>query len=306
MTRVPTLYAFERSLDAMGERRAALVKTQQQLSTGRRIDTPSDDPLAAAQAERTRSQLARMAIEKRMTGFARDMLGQAESTMGSVGEVLQVARESLVAAGNGALAPADRALIAQRLRATREELLGLANQRDGAGGYIFGGQGSTRAPFTASGALAYGPNAGEQATGLDASWTTSQDGRAVFIDLTAGGASQSIFKTLDDAIALLEDPSSAGAVLGAGLGTAMAGVDAALERLLVMRTGAGEQLRAIDARERLIDSGEIEARGRLSSLLDVDPAAAISDFQNNHTTLDAAMSAYAQVARLSLFDYLRS
>lgn len=303
MTRIPTLFAFERSLEAMNQRRAAMVQDQQQLATGKRIATPSDDPLASAQAAGIRSQLARMALEERMMGFARSMLAQAENTMAGAGDALQFAREQLVAAGNGAYAPADRALIAQQLEGTREQLLVLANQRDGAGGYVFGGQGTTVAPFDpATGAPRTPPNAGEQSTGLDASWTTSQDGRAIFGDPAAG---TSVFDTLDAAIALLRQvPAPNSDTLDAGLRTAMEGVDATLERLLLARTKAGEQMRAIDARERVLESGELEATGRLSALVDTDYAAAISRFQNNQTALEAAMTTYAQVSRLTLFDYL--
>lgn len=304
MNRIATLFAFERSLDAMNERRAALTQAQLQMSTGKRVNAPSDDPLGAAQAERARSQVARIGIERRMIDFARTMLGQADNAMASAGETLQVAREGLVAAGNGALSATDRALIAQKLRASRDELLTIANQRDGAGGYVFGGQGSTRAPFADSGALAWLPNAGEQATGADVPFTTSQDGRAVFMDLAAAGTPQSIFQTLDDAIALLENPGASGAAVTAGIGSALDGVDGALERVLVTRTRAGEQLRAIDARQRLLESGEIEASGRLSELVDVDYASAITRFQQNQTALEAAMATYAKVARLSLFDFL--
>jgi len=304
MTRIPALYAFERSLEAMNERRVALTQSQMQLSTGKRVNAPSDDPLGAAQAERARSQMARLDIERRMNDFARSMLGQADNAMAGASETLQVAREGLVAAGNGALAPADRALLAQKLRSARDELLAIANGRDGAGGYIFGGQGSARAPFDASGAPTWQPHAGEQSTGLDGSFTTSQDGRAVFVDLDGTGTRQSIFQTLDDAISLLEDAGATGDARAAGLGTALNGVDAALERLLLARTRAGEQLRAIDARERLIESGEIELSARLSDLVDADYASAITKHQQNQTALEAAMITYAQVARLNLFQYL--
>lgn len=303
MTRIPTLFAFERSLDAMNQRRAAMAQDQLQLSTGKRIATPSDDPLGSAQAAGIRSQLSRMALETRMMDFARNMLAQAENTMAGVGDALQFAREQLVAAGNGAFGPVERALIAQQLQGTREHLLALANQRDGAGGYVFGGQGTAVAPFdTVSGAPMTPPNAGEQSTGLDASWTTSQDGRAVFGDPAAG---TSVFDALDAAIAILRQvPAPDAATLGAELRTSMQGVDSALERLLLARTKAGEQMRAIDARERVLESGELEATGRLSALVDTDYAAALSRLQNNHTALEAAMATYAQVSRLTLFDYL--
>ncbi len=304
MTRIPTLYAHQRALDAMAQRRTALNADQLQLSTGKRVNDPSDDPLAVAQAERLRSQLARISIENRMIGFARQMLSTAESTLGQVGDSLQFARENLVAAGNGAMSAGDRALIAQQLSGVREQLLTLANRRDGAGGYVFGGQGTATAPFDVQGnpvAPAPGPHPGEQQTGLDASYTTSMDGRAVFVD-AAGGAT--LFQQLDDVVAALEDAGADPASVSAKVSTTIDVLDAGLERVLMARTRAGEQLRAIDAHESALASGDLDARERLSDLVDIDYAAAISSFQNNRTSLEAAMTTYAQIARLSLFDYL--
>lgn len=309
MTRIPTMHAHQRALDAMAQRRSALTNDQLQLSTGKRVNDPADDPLAAAQAERLRSQLARISIENRMIGFARQMLSTAEVTLGQVGDALQFARESLVAAGNGAMAPADRALIAQQLRGVRDQLVSLANRSDGAGGHVFGGQGALHAPFDAvtgqpldpSSSDPSGPHSGEQRTGLESSYTTSQDGRAIFI---GGAADQDVFAALDDVIALLEDATADGPTVAAGLSEAIDALDATHERVLMARTRAGEQLRAIDAHESALAGGELDARERLSDLVDLDYAAAISSFMNNRTSLDAAMSTYAQIARLSLFDYL--
>ena len=211
MTRVPTAHAFDRSLSVMSQRRQALVDLQEQMTTGRKVNTPAQDPINAAQAERTRAQLARMELETRMMGFAKTQLAQAENAMGGATESLQFARETLVAAGNGSYGPGERAQLAQRLRNTRDELLSIANMRDGAGAYVFAGQGSTTAPFNNNGTPTFEPVAGEQTVGLDVSYATSLDGRAVFMDLKVGGNQQSVFKTLDDAITLLEDAGADGA-----------------------------------------------------------------------------------------------
>ncbi|HEY0879349.1 MAG TPA: flagellar hook-associated protein FlgL [Zeimonas sp.] len=313
MTRIPTMYAHQRALDAMAQRRSALNTDQLQLSTGKRVNDPSDDPLATAQAERLRSQLARIAIENRMVGYARQMLSTAENTLGQVGDALQFARESLVGAGNGAMAPADLALVAQQLAGVRDQLVTLANRRDGAGGYVFGGQGSANAPFDATGqpvdpelpppAVDSGPHPGEQQTGLDASYATSQDGRAIFVDADGN----TIFDSLDgviDVIGQLVEGNATRADVTAEVQSATDALDAGLERVLMARTRAGEQLRQIDAHESALASGDLDARERLSDLVDLDYAAAISRFQNNRTSLEAAMTTYAQIARLSLFDYL--
>src|SRR5690606_15536667 len=149
-------------------------------------------------------------------------LSTAESTLAQVGDALQFARENLVSAGNGAMDPNDRALIAQQLRGVRDQLVSLANRRDGAGGYVFGGQGTAIAPCDAVTGAPIDPvppsgppgaHPGEQQTGIEARYTTSQDGRAVFVD----GGGRTVFEALDDVIALLE---SNGPDLTAGLATA--------------------------------------------------------------------------------------
>lgn len=304
MTRIPTLFGLERSLQAMNDRRAALNQAQDQLSTGKRLRSPSDDPVGAAQAERLRARLARAEIERRMTGFARTALSQADTLLAASVEQLQYAREQLVAGGNPTFGAQDRAMLAQAVRGAREQLLTLANQPDGSGGHVFGGQAGAGLPFSPAGAPAYRSDPGERKTGLETQFSTSLDGRATFVDAAAAGGPRSVFQILDDAAALLEDPSIPGNALSAGLQSAMVDLDAALERLLLQRSRVGEQMRAVDARDRLIESGEIDASGQLSSLVDADYAAAISDFQKHRTALEAAMLAYSQIARLSLFDRL--
>lgn len=304
MTRVSTHFAFERGLSSMSQQRQALVDLQEQMTTGRKVNTPADDPINAAQAERTRAQLARIELETRMMGFAKTQLGQAENAMGGATESLQFARETLVAAGNGAYGPGERAQLAQRLRNTRDELLSIANMRDGAGAYVFAGQGSTTAPFSADGSPSFLATAGEQTVGLDVSYATSHDGRAIFMDLSAGDARQSIFQTLDETITLLEDASADNATLRADLDKATSGVDSAIDTLLQHRTRAGEKLSSLESRERLLESGKLEAKTQLSSLQDLDYLKAISDFQNGQMGLNAAMQSYSSISKLTLFNYL--
>jgi len=164
------------------------------------------------------------------------MLSTADSTLGQVSDALQFAREELVSAGNGGRSSADRALIAQQLSGVRDQLVSLANSRDGAGGYVFGGQGATTAPFDASSGqpvapapapTAQGSHPGEQYTGLDAKYTTSQDGRAIFAD----AAGNTLFAALDTIVGVLGDANASAADVSAALSTATDELDAGLERL---------------------------------------------------------------------------
>ena len=302
--RIATALYHQQAIESINQRSETLARLQQQLSTGKRINQASDDPIGAAEAERIRASSAQMAIEERMMSFATGMLNQADGALAGASDALQSIRELLIGAGNGTLQPADRVSIATQVQGMREELLSVANQRDGAGGYVFGGQGSASAPFTPAGAPGYQPKVGTQQTGLDMSFDTTVDGSKVFLGDGSGAANGSIFSALDTIVGQLNDATIDGATLRAGLDTAMGAVDTTLGRVLTARTSAGEQLRVMESRGRLIESGQLQAAARLSDITATDYAAVVSDMQTNQLAVDAAMRTYAQISRLSLFDYL--
>jgi flagellar hook-associated protein 3 FlgL len=132
----------------------------------------------------------------------------------------------------------------------------------------------------------------------------SLDGRENFVAIRTGTGTESIFERLDTAIAALSDPSTTGAGAADAAGTAIGAVDRAMDRFGVTRTVVGERLRALDAHERALESGSIENQSRLSDLVDVDFARGVSNMVQQQTSLEAALKSYAQVARMTLFDYV--
>ena len=295
--RIATTTMYQQAIDAIGDRQAQMARSQQELASGRRLLRPSDDPGAAAQAERLRSQASRLELAQRMNDFARGMLGQAESTLAQVGELLQSLRERFVQAGNGTLGPSDRASLAIQMRAERDELLRMANAADGAGGHLFGGIGTGSPPFSA--AAAWRALAGEQQVGLDEDVPTSLDGRALFMS-----GPSSLFARLDGAIAALEDPAATGAQVQAAVGDGLAAVDGGLERVLAGRTRLGEDLKLLDARDALSGDASLAIAERLSGLVDTDYARSASDLARHQAVLQAALKTYASIGGLSLFDHL--
>lgn len=107
----------------------------------------SDDPAAAAAAERALSTLSRSDAQQRALDASRAATQLAESSLGEAGALLQQARELLVGAGNGSYNDADRSSLGQVIAGLRGDLLALANRRDSDGRYIFGGQGSDGPPL---------------------------------------------------------------------------------------------------------------------------------------------------------------
>jgi flagellar hook-associated protein 3 FlgL len=178
--RISTAWLFSSGAATISRKQSEMAKTQEQLSSGKRVLTPSDDPIAASNA--LTAEQARALAEQylRNQGMAQSSLGLAESALAQVGEVLQQARTLVVSAGNGSLGPKDRASLAQELRGTLDTLLSLANTGDGAGGFLFSGYQDGLQPFVqgASG-VAYQGDQGSR---------TLQVGAQRFLQVSASGS----------------------------------------------------------------------------------------------------------------------
>jgi flagellar hook-associated protein 3 FlgL len=183
--RIPTLHHAQATLHTLQRREAEQAKLHGQIASGLRVQSPSDDPVAAAQGELARSRLARLVQDQRAAQLAQGTLAAADGALAQGVDLLHAAREALVAAGNGGYTADDRAKLALQLRGTREQLLAVANTPDAAGGYVFGGQGATAAPFART-PVGYDAAAGTQQVGEGGRFTSSLDGRAAFLALPQG------------------------------------------------------------------------------------------------------------------------
>ena len=196
--RIATANAFDSGIDTLARRQSELNSLQDQLTTGKRVNRASDDPAAAARAERALASIGRSETSQRAVDASKVLMTQAESTLGSAGDLLQRTRELMVSAGNASYGDVERKGIADELQQIRDQLLSLANTGDGAGTFLFGGQGSTQKPFidTTAGvqfAAAAGQMKTEQPTGLPltndgrAAWLEARTGNGVFVTSAAPG-----------------------------------------------------------------------------------------------------------------------
>lgn len=145
--RVSTSMIFDSGVRTINRQTGDLLHLQQQVSTGRRIVTPSDDPVAAARALELTQASDVVAQYQRNRDNAQSSLNLEESQLTGVGELITRVRELAVQGGNGSLTKADRYALTAELRSRFDELQGYANARDGSGKYLFSGyMGDTR-PF---------------------------------------------------------------------------------------------------------------------------------------------------------------
>lgn len=149
--RISTNTIYETGTNLMLQQQDTLIKTQQQLSTGRRILTPSDDPIASAQV----LNITQSASINKQYSVNRDSasssLGLEDNVLKQVTSLLQDVHESAVYAGNASLSDADKKTLAMELRGRLESLVGLANGTDEKGQFLFSGYQTNTKPFVLTG-----------------------------------------------------------------------------------------------------------------------------------------------------------
>jgi len=145
--RISTSMMYDLSTAGMADQQSGLYKTQQQMTTGRRVLTASDDPAAASAALRVSQGISLTAQQSANQQAANNSLAQSESALGSVGDLLQSASSLLISTQNATFTSTDRAAVAVQLDGLLAQLTGLANSRDGGGGYLFAGYSETQQPF---------------------------------------------------------------------------------------------------------------------------------------------------------------
>ncbi len=146
--RISTNTFHAQGLSAILRNEAQMLHTQQQVSSGKRILTPSDDPVAAAQALDIAQADAMNTQYGLNRNAAMDTLSLAESSLAQVSSIIGNVRTIAVNAGNAILSDADRGSLAAQLSSALSELQGAANITDGQGRYLFAGYQSQAQPFS--------------------------------------------------------------------------------------------------------------------------------------------------------------
>ena len=307
--RITTSFAYDTAVSNLQKRQQGLSSSQEQLTSGLRVLKASDDPAAAARAERARAASARADGEQRALDASRNAMQMTEGTLGNAGELVQQARELLLSAGNATQTDAERNIIGEALRGLRNDLFALSNRGDGSGRYLFGGQGSDVPPLqdTPTGVVYVGTG-GTQSVASGESTPLAIDGQAAWLgtpDPANATATISVFSALDKMITALQTPGQTSAQVAQTISTGLTELDATAGTLSAWRSRAGEALNRIDAISGRLSGEKLDAERERSAAEDLDLVTAISDFQNRQTGYDAALKSYSIVQRLSLFDYIR-
>lgn len=273
-----------------------LDKLERQISSGKRLTAPSDDPAAAYTALRYHNDIALNDQYARNADNASSFLASTDTALGGLTDALQRARELSVQAGTGSINSADMQAIGQELNQLLLHAVQIGNSKLG-GQYVFAGTQTTTAPFTAMGAT-------------PTTVTYNGDTNPILHDVAPGVQVQvntpgsQVFTGALNALIQIRNNLMA----GNGQAAAQSGIpalDAALDGVMQARGAVGAEVNSLDAIKRQNADENINLQSQRSSLEDVDIADTIIQLNASRNTYEAALGAAAKVIMPSLAEFLR-
>lgn len=148
---ISTMQIFRQGVNAILSQQEGLLRTQAEIASGKRIQTPSDDPSGAVKVLDIEEKIATAEQHLRNALVGRTELSLEENAMIGAQNVLQRIRELMIQANNDTQSESSRQSIAIEVRTQRDELLALANTRNASGDYLFAGFQTDIRPFSMSG-----------------------------------------------------------------------------------------------------------------------------------------------------------
>jgi flagellar hook-associated protein 3 FlgL len=293
-----------------------LANTQESITTGKRVNRPSDDPTAAGTARLRTADLEGIKRSQDSVSTAQSWLDATESGVGKVVDVLQRARELAVYGANGSLSAQDRASIATEIDELTKSVKDTMNAKYG-DAYIFSGTKSDQPPYATATGDAYQGDAGavlrEAGPGVtlqvNPGFVPVGGGTPVPLtaDALAGSGSAAgdgrVLDTLETLSAHLRGGTAAD--LQALQSTDLQALDANLTAVSAARSAVGATTNRADAAlSRLQDLEDITTKG-LDDLTGVDLAKALTDYTAQQTAYQAALKVGASVIQPSLVDFIR-
>lgn len=263
-------------------------KLQEQLSSGKRISQPSDDPSGTASAMTFRSQRAASEQHLRNIDTIQGRLNTTDSAITDLSSRLNKVRELLVQSRSGALSTEGRAALASEISAIRGNVVDIYNTR-----YldrpVFGG--------TAAGDVA-----------VDTSGTYVGDDQPVELRVNRDAMVRVDVRGTDvaaDSVPALLDQLATEVAAGAVSATSFADLDAARSKVLTALGDIGARAARVETARAQVDSMRLDLEGRISQNEDIDLPETIMKLQAQQVAYQSALGAASKILTTSLVDFLK-
>jgi flagellar hook-associated protein 3 FlgL len=269
-------------------------KYQDQLSTGKKITKPSDDPVVAMKGMFYRSNLTEVEQYKRNLSEAYLWMENSESGVEQVNNSLQRVRELTVQGMNGTLSVTDKQAIAREIEQIKKDIASVANTQV-AGRYIFNGTNTSVAPVSDSGT-------GAPQASLNTNNYSIEVSRSVSLKTNINPENvfgQKLFDTLQSIQESLDG-------MGTGdFNTLLGDLDKQMDILSAERSELGARYNRLEMVESRIDQQEVVANRILSDNEDADIERVITDLTIQESVHRASLSVGARIIQPTLMDFLR-
>ena len=263
---------------------------QAQLSSGKRISVPSDDPSGTASAMTFRSQQAADEQYLRNIDQVSSRLGVTDNTLTQLSDRLRAVRELMVEAGNAGLGPDSRAALASQAGALKSEIVDLYNTTY-LGRPVFGG--------TVSGVQAVDPATGAYVGNEQPVTARISRDATVRIDVRGSEAGADTTPALLDRI--VADLGGTATIPSADF----TDLDATMSRVLQTLGDVGARAARVDSTKTNVDAHRLDLTVRISENEDVDLPATIMNLQSQQVAYQSALGASAKILQTSLVDFLK-
>lgn len=301
--RVTTLMSARATLRDLNDGLGRLTRLQGQLSSGRQIARPSDDPYGTSRAMALRGELGGLDQYQRNVDDGTGWLNSSDTALGQMSDVLARVRELLVSGGNDTAGPAARSAMADEIDQLAESVKQEADVQYG-GRYVFSGTATDTAPYAFGGSDGYQGDAGTitRAIGPQVLMPINADVHALLGDGQAS-ADGRLLNTLRDISDHLRGstPADATALRGADLQR----LDASLDVLNGIRADVGARTNRLAIASSRLSGLQLNATQLLSDIEDADMAQTITQYTTQQAAYSAALKAGANIVQSSLLDFLR-
>lgn len=290
--------AFRNGLADIHRASETFLRAQREVSSGKRLHVPSDDPSAASQVIGEYAEQRTLDSYAKASDSVESRLMVADTVLSDVILRLQDGQVKAAAAANSFLTPSQRDALALELESVRDALLTAVNQQF-RGTYVFSGEHLTTAPYQkdAAGAVGtYQGNAGSQMIDVDRS-------RSIAVTFDGSAVMGDVFDSLDQLVAAVRAGNTAGP--GFTVADGLAKLGEAFARATTMQNRVGAALNDVDEQQLRLGEVRRASVARRSSLEDANMADAISKMQQAKAAHEAALAAVGAASRPSLLDYLR-
>jgi flagellar hook-associated protein 3 FlgL len=305
--KVSTSMFFDRASAQLGNVQGSLAKTQEQLSTGKQITKPSDEPDKASLVTRLESEIARQKSYQGNIKSVEIRLKAEETALNSTSDVMYRMKELAVQAANDTLGAADRKTISLEMTELRNQMLSLANSQDSNGNYLFAGSRVSQMPFApdAKGVLVYKGDQARMVVGVGDNRRMNQNipGSDAFTNVVrddgkGGKVGVGFFQSLGDLIDAVKGSNRVAIQRG------ISEIDSLQQGLSDATAQVGTDLNVVDSQNNVLDEITLRLKTTMSDIQDLDYTEAITKMNKDQLALEAAQSSFAKISKLSLFNYI--